>query len=107
MKLTAASVRGLPDRMILLPGGTAVFVELKRPDGHGRLSPAQRLWRDRLRFLGFESLVVSTPDEVDALMSRLDAVARGPSLTDPGAPCVPVVTVGSETKVRPHHKPCA
>ena len=32
---------GVPDRIVLLPGGKVVFVELKRPKG-GRLSPMQK-----------------------------------------------------------------
>ena len=32
---------GVPDRIVLLPGARAIFVELKRPKG-GRLSPMQK-----------------------------------------------------------------
>lgn len=48
---------GVPDRIILLPGGRIVFAETKRPKG-GKLSKLQEWWRDKLRSLGFRSFVV-------------------------------------------------
>ena len=44
---------GVPDRIILLPGGRVVFAELKRPKG-GRLSELQKWWAKRLLCLGFQ-----------------------------------------------------
>lgn len=43
---------GVPDRIILLPGGRIMFVELKRPKG-GKVSPMQQWWARKLRSLGF------------------------------------------------------
>jgi hypothetical protein len=43
---------GVPDRIVLLPGGHIFFVETKRPKG-GRYSPMQDKWRDWLVRLGF------------------------------------------------------
>lgn len=43
---------GVPDRIVLLPGGRIVFVELKRPKG-GVLSKRQKWWADKLTDLGF------------------------------------------------------
>lgn len=48
---------GVPDRIVLLPGGCAVFVELKRPEG-GRLSKLQMWWATRLQRLGFNHWVI-------------------------------------------------
>lgn len=42
---------GFPDRVILLPGGHVIFVELKRPDG--RKGPLQPWWAATLKRLGF------------------------------------------------------
>ena len=43
---------GVPDRMILLPGGHVIFVETKRPKG-GVLSSRQKWWGKKLQGLGF------------------------------------------------------
>lgn len=43
---------GVPDRIVLLPGGKIVFAELKRPRG-GRRSPLQKRWAKTLSDLGF------------------------------------------------------
>lgn len=48
---------GVPDRILLLPGGLVMFVETKRPRG-GKLSRLQAWWADKLRRLGFTSVVV-------------------------------------------------
>ena len=43
---------GVPDRIVLLPGGRIVFVELKRPKG-GCFSKQQQWWAEKLNGLGF------------------------------------------------------
>ncbi len=43
---------GVPDRILLLPGGRVQFVELKRPKG-GKVDPLQIWWKRRLESLGF------------------------------------------------------
>lgn len=43
---------GVPDRILLLPGGRVIFAELKRPKG-GKVRRLQQWWRDTLRKLGF------------------------------------------------------
>lgn len=48
---------GVPDRIVLLPGGRIVFVETKRPVG-GELSARQKWWRRELTRLGFKYCVV-------------------------------------------------
>ena len=47
---------GIPDRLILLPGGVVWFVEFKRPKG-GRLGPKQEWWANKLQKLGFNYLL--------------------------------------------------
>lgn len=48
---------GVPDRIVLLPGGRIIFVELKRPKG-GRLSRMQLWWQEKLINLGFLVVVI-------------------------------------------------
>lgn len=55
---------GVPDRIILLPGGKIVFVELKRPRG-GVLSSRQIWWAKKLVDLGFHHWVIWDFDELD------------------------------------------
>lgn len=57
---------GVPDRILLLPGGRVYFIETKRPKG-GRLSPLQEKWREWLTQLGFFSGVAWTETDVDTL----------------------------------------
>lgn len=61
------SVRGLPDRLVLLPDARAYFVELKRPIG-GKFEPLQQRTHGRLRLLGCGVYVVHTKIEVDTLL---------------------------------------
>lgn len=43
---------GVPDRILLFPGGRVYFVELKRPKG-GKVGALQKWWQRRLGGLGF------------------------------------------------------
>jgi hypothetical protein len=54
---------GVPDRIILLPGGRVIFAETKRPKG-GRLSELQKWWHRKLNSLGFCSLTIWTEADV-------------------------------------------
>ena len=69
------SVSGLPDRIVLLPGGRLIFVELKSPTG--TVAPHQTVVHGRLRRLGFEVLVLSSPDAVREWVKGLDASRSG------------------------------
>lgn len=57
---------GVPDRIILLPGGRVIFAETKRPKG-GKLSELQKWWLDKLQSLGFLAGSVWSEADVVAL----------------------------------------
>lgn len=69
IKWTSPGTTGLPDRIILLPGGRVMFVELKRPKGSS-VGPLQAYWRKVLQNLGFDSYLVYSRQNVDALLDR-------------------------------------
>ena len=48
---------GVPDRIILLPGGRLYFVETKRPKG-GVVRALQNKWREWLTELGFSVVTI-------------------------------------------------
>jgi hypothetical protein len=64
------SVSGLPDRIVLLPGGRLIFVELKSPTG--TVAPHQTVIHERLRRLGFEVLVLASAVAVREWAKGLD-----------------------------------
>lgn len=70
IKLVPAGLVGIPDRLVLLPGGVVVFVEVKKPRG-SKVARLQVYWCDKLRAMGFRSVFVFTRDEVDGLMEGL------------------------------------
>ena len=57
---------GVPDLIVLLPGGRALFVETKRPKG-GRIDPMQQMWKKWLQRLGFQHYFVHDEDALGAL----------------------------------------
>jgi hypothetical protein len=69
IKLNPASLVGIPDRLVVLPGGFMVFVEVKKPHG-GVIGKAQYIWRDRIQTLGARHRFVFTRDDVDGLLEE-------------------------------------
>lgn len=58
----APTVVGVPDRMVLLPGGRVFLVELKAE--RGVLSAAQREWHLRARRLGTHVVVLRGLEQI-------------------------------------------
>lgn len=55
IKLPAVWYRGIPDRLVLLPGGRVWFVELKRYKGRttNKVAAGQSAWETFLLYYGF------------------------------------------------------
>jgi hypothetical protein len=68
---------GVPDRILLLPRGRVIFVELKRPKG-GIVSPLQKWWRSKLLQLGFDHYFIYNTEDVQDLdqLLRFEGAAR-------------------------------
>ena len=62
-------VRGMPDRLCLMPGGAVFWVELKKPKG-GVLAPHQRHRHKCLRELGQVVYVAWTKQDVDDILDK-------------------------------------
>jgi hypothetical protein len=70
LKFTSPGRRGVPDRLVLLPGGRAIFVEVKAPGRYP--TPAQRRAHNALRYKGFRVLVVNSFEDVHWLLMEVN-----------------------------------
>lgn len=69
IKLTSQYQRGLPDRLILMPGGRVCFAEIKTT---GKKPTAlQKVTHERLRALGYRVEIVDTTESLDNLIIDL------------------------------------
>lgn len=62
-------MRGMPDRMVLLPGGRIIWVELKTDTGH--LEPIQQVRHRELEKAGQIVKVVWCVAEADSLIEEI------------------------------------
>jgi len=68
-KFTSPSFDGMPDRIVLLPGGHMAFVEVKAPGEKPRLL---QLARHRLiRRLGFKVYVLDDEQQIGGLLDEI------------------------------------
>lgn len=75
IKLTSQYQRGLPDRLILMPGSRVCFAEIKTT---GKKPTAlQRVTHERLRALGYRVEVVDTTESLDNLIVDLIYEVQG------------------------------
>lgn len=76
MKWVCPGWAGVPDRIILLPGGHIIFVELKRPQG-GEVARLQKWWAAKLNELGFAHGFVKSHEDVKDLEAYIATTLRG------------------------------
>ena len=67
---------GVPDRLVLLPGGRICFVELKRPRG-GVVAPLQSKWRAWLEKLGFTVWLVRDESDLEFVLLMMRKWVNG------------------------------
>lgn len=75
LKWVSPGTTGLPDRIVLLPGGRVIFIEMKRPKG-SKVGALQRYWAQRLYALGFTHWIVYTEADIEELMALLAELER-------------------------------
>lgn len=75
LKFVSPGFSGVPDRIVLLPGGLVVFVELKHP-GKVELK-RQKFVQAKLRRLGFTVYgSVNSPEKVTAVIQHCETLLR-------------------------------
>lgn len=68
-KLVSPGFDGMPDRLILLPGGIIAFAELKAPGKKPR--PLQVARHQLLRKLGFKVYVIDAPEQITEMLETI------------------------------------
>ena len=74
LKLASTGLDGIPDRLVLMPGGKMAFVELKAPGEKPRKLQQVRI--KQLRKMGFMCFVVDGPEMISDV---LDSIKGGVS----------------------------
>ncbi len=69
LKLVCPGMDGMPDRLILLPGGHMAFAELKAPGK--QLRPLQVRRKRQLEELGFRVYVIDQPEEIGGVLDAI------------------------------------
>lgn len=68
-KLISPGFDGMPDRIVLLPGGKIGFVEVKAPGKKPR--PLQAARHRLLRRLGFKVYVLDDPEQIGGILDEI------------------------------------
>ena len=71
-KLVSPGYDGMPDRLVLLPGGKIGFVEVKAPGKEPR--PLQVARHELLRRLGFKVYVLDDPEQIGGILDEIRTV---------------------------------
>ena len=70
-KYVSPGLDGVPDRLILLPGGKFAFAELKAPGK--TLRPLQALRKRQLEKLGFRVFVIDGTEQIGGVLDAICA----------------------------------
>ena len=73
-KFVAPGTDGVPDRIVLFPGGRLAFVEVK---AHGKtLRPLQVRRKRQLESLGFRVYVLDDPGQIEEILQSIGGDAK-------------------------------
>jgi hypothetical protein len=61
--------RGVPDRLVILPGGRVAFVEMKAPGKP--LQPLQEKWARTLQGMGHRVYKLDSHDDIDRFIAEV------------------------------------
>ena len=70
-KWVSPGLDGVPDRVILFPGGRAAFAETKAPGK--KLRPLQSKRKVQLESLGFQVFVIDAPEQIEGVLDEIQA----------------------------------
>ena len=70
-KFISPGLDGVPDRMVLLPGGRMAFIELKAPGKE--LRPLQVRRKRQLEALGFSVYCIDSPEQIGGIIHEIQA----------------------------------
>lgn len=70
-KFVCPGLDGVPDRLVLLPGGNMAFIELKAPGETMR--PLQVRRKRQLESLGFSVYCIDTPEQIGGILSEIQS----------------------------------
>lgn len=66
-KWVSPNANGVPDRIVLLPKGVVIFVELK--DYRGRVSQVQKVQHRTIQSLGFQVYILNSKERVKEFLA--------------------------------------
>ena len=71
MNFVSPGIDGVPDRLVLLPGGKIAFIELKAPGKTMR--PLQVRRKRQLEALGFLVYCIDSPDQIGGIIREIQS----------------------------------
>ena len=70
-KFVSPGLDGVPDRLVLLPGGKMAFIELKAENR--KMRPLQVRRKRQLEALGFSVYCIDRPEQIGGILDEIQA----------------------------------